>query len=435
MATTSLLELRSAVADDLVTYLAALGTRLEGRRLRRPLDAILITPDLHQPEPAHPIDELVASLHTAIIFGEPEGGRTSWLRQFVGKRTNGARAALVASKALPEDVCVPVLLRVSDLSNALMPDKERALEEILIGIGVGSPNVEISQPGRRVGAALLLALYGSFSAAFPARARRLLWSKLWTGEGEPDPAAPLIALDGWDELPPSDQSRVAPYLQDFVDQTAARVFIGSRFAVDRVQFLRIDYERASQSALVLSPYELPVPTLLPGFSVWRPARDLGELAQITSSPRFDPKPPVGIRRSKLRAISAFAGVILGASVIWQLLLPAGQQNHPPPGLQIINPRDGDDVCYRTPIDVGGADAAAKVWAIVHPMPDIWYYVQPSSDSEPAYFGQSPTSEIGIEFQIMAVVDPSAELYVGQKLGIWPKARVKSPIAKVTRKAC
>ena len=76
-----------------------------------------------------------------------------------------------------------------------------------------------------------------------------------------------------------------------------------------------------------------------------------------------------------------------------------------------------------------------VWIIVHPMATDGYWVQSRSAVGQdhswvarACFGASDT------FQVMAVVEPVEELRPGVVLANWPKAKARSQIVEVVRKA-
>jgi hypothetical protein len=434
MAAISLFELRSALADDLITYLAALEAELDrrSRRRRRPLRAIRIGAASGEagPEQPQPLDDLVASLDLALIFGEPRAGWADWLEQFALASANEVRTVLRSAAILPEHVCIPATVRAQELSLALMPDREEALRDILDGIGVETPALQINQDSRRLGAALLLVLDKTFGEELPARTRALLWSKLWKQVDEPDRARALIVVDGWDELFRSERERLDRCLQEFIDQTAARVFIGSRYAPDLVPSLWIDAGQADRQVLCLWPYELPVPTPLPGIFIWRRAANLDELAQLTSPAATQRRPIVVVRRPRLlETVGALAGIVIGAAVIWQLL---------PPGLRITDPAEGAAVCASAPVEITAPADRGAVWAVVHPKNNPGYWVQPNCRPLGghcvivAHFGRD-SLDFGVDFEIRAVADPSGTLVVEQRLPMWPEARLWSPIVTVLRR--
>lgn len=76
--------------------------------------------------------------------------------------------------------------------------------------------------------------------------------------------------------------------------------------------------------------------------------------------------------------------------------------------------------------------------IILPMETSEYWVQPKvtiSDGKwqvMVYIGREGSIDVGKQFAVMAIADPTNTLKEGDKLSFWPEAKVKSQLVTVTR---
>ena len=114
---------------------------------------------------------------------------------------------------------------------------------------------------------------------------------------------------------------------------------------------------------------------------------------------------------------------------------SGQSN-----INITEPKDGDSVPWRPYVKGTVSDPDSEMWVIVHPMDVSDYWVQPrlsvkreGSWKVKIYIGQPGYSDVGKQFEIRAVANPTRKLNEGDVLKYWPEANWKSQIIEVIRK--
>lgn len=108
-------------------------------------------------------------------------------------------------------------------------------------------------------------------------------------------------------------------------------------------------------------------------------------------------------------------------------------------VRIIVPQDGSILPWLQIVEGTVADTDAEVWVIVHPMEVSDFWVQPRVTVRKdgawnvcAYIGSGPDSDIGKQFEIMAVANPKYKLNEWYILGSWPDAQWSSQVITVTR---
>jgi hypothetical protein len=150
----------------------------------------------------------------------------------------------------------------------------------------------------------------------------------------------------------------------------------------------------------------------------------------------------GVKMGRLSAL--FAISVLGTVLLVFCKTNAQPQESeglekPVPGIIITDPEDGASVPMRPYVKGTVTDPDAEVWIIVHPMEVSDYWVQPSVSVKNdgtwkvmVHIGRPGDVDVGKEFEIMAVANPTEELYEGKILSGWPEAQWKSEVIYLTR---
>jgi len=118
---------------------------------------------------------------------------------------------------------------------------------------------------------------------------------------------------------------------------------------------------------------------------------------------------------------------------------------PPPKptgqLRISSPSDGDQLPFQGYIKGTVGDSDAEVWVLVHPLDHTGYWVQRRADvswttsswKAMVFLGRGDSRDVGKEFEVVAVANPTAELVESEILGEWPGAQWTSNAVTVIRK--
>lgn len=121
----------------------------------------------------------------------------------------------------------------------------------------------------------------------------------------------------------------------------------------------------------------------------------------------------------------------------EVLLPPTHDTNS--NIRIIVPQDGSLVSWRPYVEGTVADPYADVWVIVHPMEVSDFWVQPRVTVKKdgtwkvcVYIGSGPEKDVGKLFEMMAVANPTEELFEGKVLSGWPAAQLSSQVVTVTR---
>ncbi len=108
-------------------------------------------------------------------------------------------------------------------------------------------------------------------------------------------------------------------------------------------------------------------------------------------------------------------------------------------MQIKSPQGGSIVPWRPYVRGTVADPDAEVWVIVRPVDTSAYWVQPSATVSndgtwitQVYLGRAGDIDVGKQFEIMAVGNPSDVFSEADILGGWPAAQWSSQVVEVTR---
>lgn len=131
------------------------------------------------------------------------------------------------------------------------------------------------------------------------------------------------------------------------------------------------------------------------------------------------------------------GIIL--SIAFSLVLNVSVSALAQEAIQIISPKNGDDVGNRLAVLVRAKDVSASVWVIVHPIGTDGYWVQPPPDRTDKgqwdfliHIGRSGPIDAGKSFEIVAVANPKNGLKEGDQLKSWPQAQARSNLVRVRR---
>ena len=109
-------------------------------------------------------------------------------------------------------------------------------------------------------------------------------------------------------------------------------------------------------------------------------------------------------------------------------------------LAITHPADREEVVERPYVEGTVSTPKAAIWVIVHPMEGSEYWVQPRVTVRhdrkwkvKIYIGRPGTGDVGKQFEVRAIANPSVGLAEGQVLDDWPGAEAISNVVEVTRK--
>jgi|GEM_PF-1863335 len=109
-------------------------------------------------------------------------------------------------------------------------------------------------------------------------------------------------------------------------------------------------------------------------------------------------------------------------------------------IRMLEPQDGDAVPVNPTARGTISDPDANVWVIVHPLEVSDFWVQPfvtvkrdSSWKVRIHVGRPGSIDVGKHFDIMAVANPTINLYEGLVLKRWPEAECRTEIIEVTRR--
>jgi hypothetical protein len=108
-------------------------------------------------------------------------------------------------------------------------------------------------------------------------------------------------------------------------------------------------------------------------------------------------------------------------------------------LTIKAPADGSMTSWRVSVEGSSADPGATVWLVVHPMDVSAYWIQAAVNVKKdgrwngsVYIGRTGGLDMGKEFEILALANPTEEVKEGAVLGRWPKAQWYSDVVTVVR---
>jgi hypothetical protein len=442
----SLLDLHSWVVDDVLGYLSELDRKPASTWLGREQEqyAIINAIVLHwsmqggglgasqHEQEGRRLAELAAPLDRALVLGEPNAGRTDWLKQFAAVTARESADPLIQCRALPDGICIPVYLRLSAVSEAL--SNGAALSKILAESNAPNIDPELLTDAQRFGAALLFAIRATHRSYSP-RLGQVLWRKLWT---DADERPALVILDGWDELTQSQQDRrVTNYLLAFLDQSSARVFIGSRFlsagSAPSNLFEFLDFFVGQRRGIIsLWPYEIWLPAAIPGLAGRIYFSNLGLLEREISKPGYQRRLQRNLRLGINRplstrivvAASGGAAVVAAAVMSGFLLMPKPVPPPPATRLEIVDPKYDDVKCEFADVSVRALQGVIKeVWVFVIPQNGShWEPLKLARSSDGlwttkdgrAHFGNKNSGK-GERFDITAVAnsDPSLSTVVWQ----------------------
>jgi hypothetical protein len=295
----SLFDLRSQPADEALAYLKHLCSNLSSsqagsnrakkaapRLPRLPVvrykpdapDLLAVSEILDADGRRMTLDRLVPHLEMTVILGEDNGDRTAFLKHIAAQAATASLDIVESFKGLPEDVCLPLFLRFADIAAAL---PELGSFYRILGQAVEQGPLSATN-AQRFGAALMIALRRLYSSFTPAVAR-IVWPGLWPDESRHAGARPLIVIDDWSGVTAAQQKSLEPLLITFLEQTAASVFLGSRFPSPRTNpaFFGV-FSTEHQSILCLWPYDMSVNRPGAGAPARRRFHDVVELRRTAA---------------------------------------------------------------------------------------------------------------------------------------------------------
>jgi hypothetical protein len=109
-------------------------------------------------------------------------------------------------------------------------------------------------------------------------------------------------------------------------------------------------------------------------------------------------------------------------------------------LWVNSPTERAQVSEQTVVEGTVSDPKAKVWVFVHQVGMSDYWPQPGVSVQAngtwkgtIYIGRPGQSDVGKQYEIMAVANPKANLKHDSVLKGWPEAQARSPVIEVIRK--